>query len=84
MFAYEVSLMDVFQVLEAHGLADSEEEEIVFDAYGAIQEVADQITEAVLEHGDPQLRRAVALQEIEAILIDEGLLDEPERFTISE
>jgi hypothetical protein len=80
-FAYEVALEDVFLILEAHGIADSEEEEVVYDAYSAIREVADQIAEAVLDYVDTDQRRAAAQREMEAILIEEGLLDGPPLLT---
>lgn len=76
-FAYEVTPDEVYEVLEAHGLAQSAEDEIVDDGYAAVAELEDRITEAVLEYADADTRRAVALQEIEAILIEDGLLEEP-------
>ncbi len=76
-FAYEVTPDEVYEVLEAHGVAQSAEDDIVDDGYATVAELEDRITEAVLEYADAGNRRAIALQEIEAILIEDGLLDEP-------
>lgn len=76
-FAYEVTPDEVYEVLEAHGVAQSAEDAIVDDGYVTVAELEGRITEAVLEYGDAATRRAVALQEIEAILIEDGLLEEP-------
>jgi hypothetical protein len=78
-FAYEVTPDDVLTVLELHQAAETREDELVEDAYSAVVEMEARITEAVLEYADVGARRLVALQEIEAILIEDGLLEEPAR-----
>jgi hypothetical protein len=76
-FAFEITPDEVYEVLEAHQVAQSPEDEIVDDGYATVTEHEARITEAVLEYEDPQSRRLAALLEIEAILIEDGLLDEP-------
>lgn len=78
-YAFEITPEDVLEVLALHGAADSPDDDLVEDAYVAVIDLGDRITEAVLEYGDGNLRRVAALQEIEAILIEDGLLDDPPR-----
>lgn len=78
-FSFEVTHQDVLEVLALHGVAESTEDEVVDDAYATVIEMEDRITEAVLEYADGGIRRLVALREIEAILIEDGLLDDPPR-----
>ncbi len=78
-FAFEVTPGDVFAVLEIHEAAEAEQDEVVEDAYATVVELEDRITEAVLEYGAAGPGRLVALREIESILIEDGLLDEPRR-----
>ena len=83
-FAFEVTPGEVLEVMEAHKAADALEDEIVDDGFAAVVEMEDRITEAVLEYADESTRRAFALREIEAILIEEGLLEGPSRFATLE
>ena len=78
-FAFEVTPEDVLQVLQLHDMADSLDDEVVDDGYVAVVELEDRITEAVLESGGGNLQRMAALREIEAILIEDGLLEGPPR-----
>ena len=78
-FAFEITPHEVFQVLEAHEMAQFPDDEIVEDGFACVVEQEDRITEAVLECRDPTNRRLAALREIEAILIEDGLLDGPLR-----
>ena len=57
-FAYEVTPDEVYEVLEAHGVAQSAEDDIVDDGYATVAELEDRITEAVLEYADAGNRRA--------------------------
>lgn len=81
-FAFEITHDDVLEVLELHGAAESLEDELVDDGFAAVVECEDRITEAVLETRRSALHRTAALHEIEAILIEEGLLDGPSRFNV--
>jgi hypothetical protein len=74
-FAFEITPREVFEVLEAHEVAQFPDDEIVEDGYASVCEQEDRITEAVLKYRDPVSRQFAALQEIEAILIEDGLLE---------
>ena len=78
-FAFEVTHQDVLDILQLHDVADSLEDELVDDGYVTVVELEDRITEAVLEYTNGIPQRMAALREIEAILIEEGLLDGPPR-----
>ena len=78
-FAFEVTPEDVFAVLELHGVAESEEDTVVVDAWATVVELEDRITEAVLNFRAHSEGHLAALGEIESILIEDGLLDGPRR-----
>ena len=78
-FAYHVTSADVFLVLEAHGAAESEDDDEVLDALYLVNEWEGRIAEVALEHEGVHDRQLAVWHEIEAILIEEGHLEEPPR-----
>ena len=80
-FAYHITSADVLLVLEAHGVADSEEDEAVLDALHLVNEMEGRISEVALEHDGVRESQLAVWHEIEAILIEEGYLEEPPRLS---
>ena len=78
-FAYHVTSADVLLVLEAHGAAESEEDDEVLDALYLVNEWEGRISEVALKHGGAHDIQLAVWHEIEAILIEEGYLEEPSR-----
>jgi hypothetical protein len=81
-FAYEITPEDVFEVLAVHEMATESDDEIVHVAYATVQDVEDRVTEAVAIFGRDEPGRLVALREIEAILIEDGLIEGPEKLVV--
>lgn len=79
---FRITHEDVLSVLELHGVAEVVEDVLVEDAYATVIEMEDRITEAVLEHGGTGMERLAACREIEAILIEDGLLFEPAKVVV--
>jgi hypothetical protein len=80
-FAYHVAAADVFLVLEAHEAAESEDDDAVLDALYFVRECDARISEVALEHDSIHERQLAVWHEIEAILIEEGYLEEPPRLS---
>ena len=78
-FTFHVTAADVLLVLEAHGAAESEEDDAVLDALYLVSEWEGRISEVALKHGSVQESQLAVWHEIESILIEEGLLEEPPR-----
>ena len=66
-------------VLEAHEAAESEEDDAVLDALYLVNECEGRIAEVALEHDSVHESQLAVWHEIEAILIEEGYLEEPPR-----
>ncbi len=78
-FAYHVTSADVLLVLEAHGAAESEEDDAVLDALYLAEEWEGRIAEVALGGGNDLESQLAVWREIEAILIEEGVLEDPPR-----
>lgn len=78
-FAWEVSDEDVAIVLKRHGVYDSKTADRARDLCREVE--ADRIEKAALAYNDFDEQVSSALDEIENILIEEGIVTTPKRFT---
>ncbi len=78
-FGYHVTPADVLLVLEAHGAAESEEDDAVLDALHLVNEWEGRVAEVALERDGVHEVRLAVWHEIEAILVEEGYLEGPPR-----
>jgi hypothetical protein len=76
MTAEEATMDAVFEVMRAHDAAEEPGDELVHDAYVLVEELSEQVEHAT-DYEDQGARRAVVLAEVENILLEDGLVEEP-------
>lgn len=78
--AWETTEEDVFAVLKAHGAADDIDHPQVAAAHQVVLTEAHRIEHAALHYTDMEAQAHSALDEIENVLIEEGMLSSPKKF----
>jgi stalled ribosome rescue protein Dom34 len=65
----------VFEVMKAHEVADRVDDELVQEAFAVVEDLAERLEEAREAYADEDARHLALLQEVEEILLEDGLLE---------
>ena len=76
--AFEITADDVATVLLRHGMVNSYDEPLIEEMFDALD--VDRVERAALWYTDMEDQTASALDEIENILIEEGVIEAPKLF----
>ena len=80
-FAWGITDMDIFIVLQRHGKVSDVGDELVSRCYEMVANTGDQVEKAALRYNNLGDQAGVALDEIENILIEVGALAGPKLFS---
>jgi stalled ribosome rescue protein Dom34 len=76
----EATMDAVFEVMKAHDEAEARDDELVQEAYALVEELTEQVELVAGAYEDEDARRAALLEEVENILLDDGLVEGPAVF----
>jgi stalled ribosome rescue protein Dom34 len=76
----EATMDAVFEVMKAHDVAEARDDELVQEAYALVEELTEQVELVAGAYEDEDARRAALLEEVENILLDDGLVEGPAVF----
>lgn len=76
----EATLSAVFEVMKGHDVAQRKDDELVQEAYVLVEELADQVEMVASDYDDEEAQHAAILEEVENILLEDGLLEGPAAF----
>lgn len=76
----EGTLEAVFEVMKGHDVAQRKDDELVQEAYVLVEELVDQVEMVAADYDDEEAQHAAILEEVENILLEDGLLEGPAEF----
>lgn len=76
----DATLSLVFEVMTAHGVADRIDDELVQEAYAVVEDLGERLDEARETYPEEDAQHLALLQEVEEILLEDGLVEGPSTF----
>jgi stalled ribosome rescue protein Dom34 len=70
----------VFEVMQAHEVADRMDDELVQEAYAVVEDLTERLDEARASYSEEDAQHLALLQTVEELLMEDGLLDGPAAF----
>lgn len=76
----EATMDAVFEVMKGHHVAERKDDELVQEAYALVEDLVEQVERVAADYDDEDAQHAAILEEVENILLEDGLVEGPPEF----